>query len=68
MQTGRFGLLPIGRANVATRAGAEWPGLVVSGQAAFGRRLAIADIARSCRISQKGSGIVKERHTANSCH
>ena len=42
MQTGRFGLLSIGRANVATRAGAEWPGLVVTGPTAFGEESSIA--------------------------
>ncbi len=46
MQTGRFGLLSIGRANVATRAGAEWPGLVGSRPAAFGRCDQLGDMNR----------------------
>jgi hypothetical protein len=38
MQTGRFGLLPVGSANVATWSEAEWSELVDSGTAAFGPR------------------------------
>lgn len=53
MQTGRFGLLSIGRANVATRAGAEWPGLVVNGQAAFGTNVAIAAVNRNADIERR---------------
>ncbi len=40
MQTGRFGLLPVGSANVATWSEAEWSELVESCLSGFGRRSA----------------------------